>query len=64
MAGPIITFLAVCALVGAYMFIVHSFLLAAEEPEDEARVERERKSHARRFDGAPSTHWRETNRAH
>ena len=64
MAGSIITILAVCALVGAYMFIVHSFLRAAEEPEDEARLELERKSHARKRDGEPSTKWREPHRAH
>jgi hypothetical protein len=39
MVGPIITFLGVCALVAIYMAIVHSFLCAAEEPEDKAREE-------------------------
>lgn len=43
MLGAIITFLAVCAIFGAYMWIVHKFLRAAEDPEDAAREERLRK---------------------
>jgi hypothetical protein len=39
MLGAMITFLAVCAMVAIYMFIVHSFLRAAEEPEDRLREE-------------------------
>lgn len=34
MLGPIITFLAVCAILAIYMSIVHHFLRASEQPED------------------------------
>jgi hypothetical protein len=37
MLGAIITFLAVCGIFGIYMWIVHRFLRAAEDPEDVAR---------------------------
>jgi hypothetical protein len=43
MLGAVITFLVVCAIFGAYMWIVHKFLRAAEEPEDVAREERLRR---------------------
>ena len=43
MLGAIITFLAVCAIFGAYMWIVHKFLRAAEDPEDAAREARLRR---------------------
>jgi hypothetical protein len=42
MLGAVITFLAVCAIFGIYMSIVHRFLRAAEEAEDVAREERRR----------------------
>ena len=48
MLGAMITFLVVCAIVAVYMLIVHSFLRAAEEPEDAARMERERATRAQR----------------
>ena len=41
MLGAMITFLAVCAIVAVYMFIVHSFLKSAEDPADRQREERE-----------------------
>ena len=44
MLGAIITFLIVCAIFGTYMWIVHKFLRAAEEPEDAAREARLRQS--------------------
>jgi hypothetical protein len=37
MVGPIITFVFVCAIVATYMSIVHSFLRAAEELNDEPK---------------------------
>jgi hypothetical protein len=48
MTGAIITFLVVCAIVATYMFIVHSFLRAEENPEDEARAGREREARAKK----------------
>lgn len=42
MNGAILTFVFVCALVAIYMWIVHSFLRAAEAPEDAAREEHRR----------------------
>ena len=41
MLGAMITFLAVCAIVAVYMFIVHSFLKSAEDPADQQRDQRE-----------------------
>jgi hypothetical protein len=52
MTGAIITFLVVCAIVATYMFIVHSFLRAEENPEDEARVNREREERAQKSRGS------------
>ena len=46
MPGAILTFLAVCALVSTYMFVVHSFLRSAEEPDDRRRAEQERRERA------------------
>jgi hypothetical protein len=46
MLGAMMTFLAVCAIVAVYMFIVHLFLRAAEEPEDDPRLEQERATRA------------------
>ena len=47
MLGAVITFLVVCAIFGIYMSIVHSFLRAAEEPDDVARGQREREARAK-----------------
>jgi hypothetical protein len=40
MSGAILTFLGVCAIFSIYMSIVHSFLRAAEEPDDATTKER------------------------
>jgi Na+-transporting methylmalonyl-CoA/oxaloacetate decarboxylase gamma subunit len=37
MVGAVIVFLSVLALVFTYMWIVHRFLVSAEEPDDRAR---------------------------
>ena len=52
MIGPILVFLGVCAMVAVFMFIAHSFLRAAEEPEDWAPKERKREVDERAESGA------------
>lgn len=64
MLGAVITFLVVCAIFAIYMSIVHSFLRAAEEPEDVARLERERETNTREFNGTPPRKSREPEWAH
>ena len=53
MLGAIITFLAVCGIFGIYMWIVHKFLRAAEDPEDLAREERLRRPKKRNEPSSP-----------
>ena len=48
MLGAIITFLAVCAIFGTFMWFAHKFLRDAEDPEDAAREKRLRQSNKQR----------------
>jgi len=62
MLGAIITFLAVCVVFGIYMWIVHRFLRATEDPEDVAREERLR--HATKRSEPPPDDSRQPQWAH
>ena len=55
MPGAILTFLAVCAIVSTYMFLVHSFLRSAEEPDDLRRADQERRERAAVREKTPPT---------
>lgn len=59
MPGAILTFLGVCAIVAIYMWIVHSFLHRAEEPEDRLRdeLERQTRRHPRGNKVRPRLKW-------
>lgn len=56
MLGAYITFAVVLAIVAIYMTVVHSFLRAAEDPQDEEREEKLRHASEPRHAVAERTH--------